>query len=131
MKINIVLSTLTVGIAAMLTSCLDLDVVQPSQFTSASMWTEENDFASAIDGAYTLMRDAYSFSNAFWGDYRANLWTSGKVNSQPYATTGENRLIVGWNGSDWAALYKTVNQANLVLKHIEDVNFDSDDTKNE
>ena len=28
----------------------DLNVVQPSQFTSLSMWTEENDAVSAVNG---------------------------------------------------------------------------------
>lgn len=53
---------------ATFSSCLnDLDLKQPSQFTSASMWTEENDVASAVNGAYALMRDAFRNTNDFWG----------------------------------------------------------------
>ena len=132
MKFNIFLGALMLWTTATFSSCLnDLDLKQPSQFTSASMWTEENDVASAVNGAYALMRDAFRNTNDFWGDLRSNLWTSGRVNDATYARTGLNRLEVSWTGSDWSALYKTVNQANLILKHMNDLEFDKEESKNE
>ena len=132
MNIKILTRTLLLSVLTTFSSCLnDLDVTQPSQFTSASMWTEENDVASAVNGAFALMRDAFKDTNNFWGDLRANLWTTGKVNDATYARTGLNKLEVSWTGSNWADLYKTVNQANLILKHIEDLDFENEMTKNE
>ncbi|MDE6164601.1 MAG: RagB/SusD family nutrient uptake outer membrane protein, partial [Muribaculaceae bacterium] len=111
MKFNIFLGALMLWTTATFSSCLnDLDLKQPSQFTSASMWTEENDVASAVNGAYALMRDAFRNTNDFWGDLLSNLSTSGRVNDATYDRTGLNRLEVSWTGSDWSALYKTVNQ---------------------
>ena len=60
MKLKIYIGAIILGLATTFSSCLDdLDLKQPSQFTSASMWTEENDVASAVNGAYALMRDAF------------------------------------------------------------------------
>ena len=132
MKLKIYIGAIILGLATTFSSCLDdLDLKQPSQFTSASMWTEENDVASAVNGAYALMRDAFRNTNDFWGDLRSNLWTSGRVNDATYARTGLNRLEVSWTGSDWADLYKVVNQANLILRHINDLDFDKEESRNE
>lgn len=132
MKFKIFTAALALGLAASLSSCLnDLDVIQPSNFTSQNMWTEENDAVSAVNGAYKFLRDALKDNNNFWGDLRSNLWTSGKVNDPTYARTGLNELTVNWTGSNWANLYKVINEANLVLKHADDITYSNVETKNE
>lgn len=132
MKFKIFSVALALGVAASFTSCVnDLDVVQPSNMTNATMWTEENDAVSAVNGAYALLRDSFKDTNNFWGDLRSNLWTSGKVNDATYARTGLNKLTVSWTGSDWSAIYKVINEANLVLKHIDDISYGKQETKNE
>lgn len=54
MKIKILSGILLISGVSFFTSCHgDLNVIQPSQFTSLSMWTEESDATSAVNGAYT------------------------------------------------------------------------------
>ena len=61
MKIKILSGILLISGVSFFTSCHgDLNVIQPSQFTSLSMWTEESDATSAVNGAYTQFRSAFS-----------------------------------------------------------------------
>ncbi len=132
MNFKIFSVALTLGVVATLGSCVkDIDIVQPSEMTGQNMWTEENDAASAVNGAYTLLRNAFKDTNNFWGDLRSNLWTSGRVNDPTYARTGLNELTVSWTGSNWADIYKVVNEANLVIKHVDDVTYTNQETRDE
>lgn len=95
------------------------------------MWTEENDATTTVAGAYSQLREAFAFTNDFWGDLRSNLYKSGAVNDATYNRTGLNQLELNWSGSNWSDLYKVINSANLILKHIDDIQFRQSDKKNE
>lgn len=79
MKIKILSGILLIS-GSRLSSCHgDLNVIQPSQFTSLSMWTEESDATSAVNGAYTQFRSAFSDLLNIYGEMRSNWYESGAV----------------------------------------------------
>ena len=81
MKIKILSGIFLISGVSFFTSCHgDLNVIQPSQFTSLSMWTEESDATSAVNGAYTQFRSAFSDLLNIYGEMRSNWYESGAVN---------------------------------------------------
>lgn len=107
-----------------LTSCHDeLNVVQPSQFTSRSMWTEENDANTAVNGMLNRLRSNLADGQLVWGDLRSNLYASGAVNDNFFNRIGTNVLLIGDAGSDWSSLYTTINDANLIIKRAPGIKF--------
>ena len=63
MKTRIISGALLICATCGLTACHDdLNVTQPSQLTSRSMWNEESDAETAVNGLYTLL----PFNNGRW-----------------------------------------------------------------
>lgn len=129
MKVKILIATLAASAA--LCSCHgDLNVVQPSQFTSASMWTSESDFNSAINGMYSQFRVTFNSLVECYGDYRTNLYGKGKISNKDYDFMALQTLERNIEGTNWADIYTTINYANLILKHSGDISFASESNKN-
>ncbi len=116
-----------------LTACHDdLNVVQPSQFTSRSMWTVENDAKAAVNGMFNQFRSIMSENFLIYGDMRSNLYKSGsEVNDNFFNRLGQNSILIGDSPTNWASFYTTINSANLVLKHVPDIKFQEESTRNE
>lgn len=132
MKIKILSGILLMSGGLFLTSCHDdLNVVQPSQFTSMSMWTEESDATSAVNGAYTQFRSTFSSLLNIYGEMRSNWYESGAVNDAFYNRLGTNVLLSGDSGSNWSGIYTTINSVNLVLKHTPNISFVNESARNE
>lgn len=120
-------------ISALLLGCLmtgftachsDLDMNQESYFTSRNMWTDENDANMAVNGMFSRFRSTTAENLMLWGDLRANLQKSGAVNDAFFGTTGSSQKIVpGNSGTDWTNLYRIINDANLIIKHVDDVKY--------
>ena len=132
MKIKILSGILLISGVSFFTSCHgDLNVIQPSQFTSLSMWTEESDATSAVNGAYTQFRSAFSDLLNIYGEMRSNWYESGAVNDAFFNRVGTNVLLSGDAGTDWSSIYTTINSANLILKHTPEISFTNEATRNE
>jgi hypothetical protein len=132
MKIKILSGIILAGSASLLMACHgDLNVEQPSQFTSVSMWTEESDATSAVNGAYTQFRSAFSEALNVYGELRSNLYESGAVNDAFYNRVGTNVLLSNDSGTDWSSIYTTINSVNLILKHTPDISFVKEATRSE
>ena len=130
MKIKILIIIL-LG-AFMFMSCHeDLNVAQVSQFTSLSMWTSENDAESAVNGIYSQLRSTLSVSLPEYGDYRASLYGGGMMSITDYDKMSQNIITRDMAGTNWSAFYTTINECNLIIKHVPDIDFNSEDDKNE
>jgi len=112
----------------------DLDVIQTSQLSASSMWTEESDAVAAMYGAHQKFRAAFNKGLAFWGEYRNGLWGPGNHGglsqtdrAQIYQSTMKNTNAY----ADWEGIYGTINQANLILKYTPGLKFASEAKKNE
>lgn len=132
MNLKILSGILFISGGSLFTSCHgDLNVVQPSQFTGLSMWTEESDATSAVNGAYTQFRSAFSYLLNVYGEMRSNWYESGAVNNAFYNRVGTNVLLSGDEGTDWSSIYTTINSVNLILKHTPNISFSNETTRNE
>lgn len=120
---------------SILSSChKDLDVVQDSQLSAGSMWTEQSDAESAMLGAHQRMRAAFSQGLVYWGEYRSGLWGAGNHGGLSQAErdrTYQNTMDNTHNYADWENLYTTINQANLVIKHTQHISFSNEDRRSE
>lgn len=132
MKTKLLSAILLLGTMSATTACHDdLNVVQPSQFTSLSMWTEESDATSAVNGAYSQFRSAFAFFLNIYGEMRSNWYESGAVNDAFFNRVGTNVLLSNDSGTNWSAIYTTINSTNLILKHVPAISFTNPATRDE
>lgn len=118
-----------------LSSCHDdLNIVQTSQLSAASMWTEEGDAVAAMYGTHQRFRAAFNKGLVFWGEYRNGLWGPGNHGGlsqtdrdQIYQSTMANTNAY----ADWEGIYTTINMANLILKYTPGLTFANENKKNE
>lgn len=130
MKIKIILSLILVC-PLMLMGCLgDLDVVQKGQLSANSMWKTESDATAAMYGMYNKFRSTFSYGFVFWGEYRNNFWGEGYTSTTERDNTYLNRISSSHGYSNWADLYTTINDCNLILRKVPEVAYTSETNKN-
>lgn len=122
---------ISIVLCTILSSCHgDLKIQQESEFSSLSMWTSESDAVSAINGVYTQFRATMATSLPVYGDYRSGLYGGGMMTLKDYDRMAENVIVKDMEGTDWSALYTTINDCNLVLKYTPTIKFSQEATKN-
>lgn len=125
-------SIIFISSCLMLQSCSDkLEVDLESAITANSMWQDESDAKSAIFGAYTRMREAFSTSYIYWGEYRTGLWGPGLATNAGYSNAFSNQLNSTHAQANWKNIYTTINDCNLILKHVPEIAFASQAEKND
>lgn len=130
MKIKIILSLILIG-PFMLMGCLgDLDVVQKSQLSANSMWKTESDATAAMYGMYNKFRSTFSYGLVYWGEYRNSYWGEGYTSTTELDNTHLNRISSTHSYSNWANLYTTINDCNLILRKVPEVSYASESNKN-
>jgi len=94
------------------------------------MWTSESDATAAMYGMYNQFRSAFSTGYIYWGEYRDGLWGEGLASQSDRDNTYLNRLSSSHSQSNWAGIYTTINNCNLILKYTPDIQFSKEDDKN-
>jgi len=118
-------------VSALFSACHDdLDVAQKSEITSISMWTSESDATASVYGMYNKFRSTFSVGYVYWGEYRTGLWGEGLASQAERDATYLNRLNSSHTYSNWASLYTTINNCNLILKYTPGIKFVSESNKN-
>ena len=124
MKCKKILTALLAAACTMSGCHGDLDIMQDNKLSASNMWKEESDATSATYGLYLYMRDALKSVHDIylcWGEFRNGLWGAGtnKTLSGVDQTQVRTSTMSSSNAyADWSVMYKTVNQANLILKHV-------------
>ena len=108
----------------------DLNVVQKSAISSSSMWQDEGDASSAMYGLYNQFRSTFSSGLMYWGEYRTGLWGDGLTGTTSREQVYQNQIPVNHSFADWGSLYTTINDANLILKHVTEIEFNNEEKKN-
>ncbi|SHF63015.1 Starch-binding associating with outer membrane [Fodinibius roseus] len=123
---NVVLSSmLLLCIALGITGCDDnfLTTVPSDRVSSATFWSNERDFNTALNGTYNEMtgRDLdplyfdgatdIGYSHADWR--RQHEYVMGRANAQS-----------GWSGGLWSQLYTGISRANEILFQLNEVGGD-------
>ncbi|MCD8185565.1 MAG: RagB/SusD family nutrient uptake outer membrane protein, partial [Rikenellaceae bacterium] len=116
--------------ALLLSGCHgDLDIDQKSQITSTNMWKSESDVQAAVNGAYAQMRAAFASSYTVYGDYRSALYGGGMMSLVDYDRMAANTIFRDNDGTNWQALYTTINDCNLILKYTPDIPFNDESNR--
>jgi hypothetical protein len=129
-KINIVIF---IGLftCISLSSCNDdLNVVQTSGVPSNAMWKTQSDAESAMYGLFSQFRSAFSTGYMYWGEYRTGLWGEGLTSQAKRDQVYLNQIPTSHSQADWKNLYTTINDANLIIKHVPDITFNDEILKN-
>lgn len=113
-----------------ITSCTEILNVNPtSVITTSSFWKTEDDAVGAINGMYVDLR---SMSEAIYvdGEQRSEVFEGGV-----YGSGGHNLYVNELSGdqpnhSDWRGFYNILNSANLIIKYVPDITFNSESSKN-
>lgn len=111
-------------------SCDDVLNVSPKSIvTTSNMWEDELDAEGAMYGLYRQFRNVSDENMFLWGDIRTGFYTRGLALRNP--ELHENRVNPSSSGTNWAGLYRTINDANLILKYVPEIDFTSETKKNE
>ena len=109
----------------------DLDIINNSAVSSNSMWQEEGDATAAMYGLYNKFRSSFSEGYMYWGEYRTGLWGDGLTGQTSRDQVYQNQIPTNHTFADWTNLYTTINNANLILKHAQNIHFKAEESKNE
>src|SRR5882724_11427068 len=92
-----------------------LDEKPQTEINASQFWQSEDDIKSGIAAMYSGVQTINSANYLLWGDARSdNFYNNGTYGDIAYFT---NRLSSTINGSDWSAVYTTINRANQLIKH--------------
>lgn len=116
-----------------LTACNGfLDLSDPNAVTVGNYYQSESDIEQSVNGVYAVLKDGYVLGTgaAFFEENKARILVypdtgvNGGENAQfDNCTVQSNNSFVL---SRWNSLYKCIDRANVVLKHIDDISYSSD-----
>jgi len=117
-------------VAVLSVSCKDyLNLSDPNAVTTGNYYQNEADMRSSLDGAYAVLKDGnfMGSSNAFFEECKARFLTypDTGVNAGENASF-DNCSVVPSNQfvlSRWNSIYKCIDRANVVLKHLDDITY--------
>ena len=136
MKLNRIFSV--IAIAALAASCSDfLNLSDPNAVTTGNYYTSENDIQQSINGVYAALKESnfLGSSACYFEENKARMLVypdtgvGGGENAQFDNCTVQvsNAMVL----SRWNAIYKCIDRANVVLKHIDDITYSSDATRSQ
>ncbi|GGG87148.1 membrane protein [Parapedobacter pyrenivorans] len=108
-----------------------LNVDLESAITANSMWQDEGDAKAAVYGTFNKFRSSFATAYIFWGEYRSGLWGPGLATNATYSDPFSNQLNSTHTHANWANLYTTINDCNLILKYTPNIPFTNESEKNE
>ena len=124
MKFN-KLITIAIIMLCLLNGChSDLDIVQNNALSAGNMWLDESDATMATNGLYIYMRNSLkTVGDAYlcWGESRNGLWGAGThstLSSSDETEVHTNSMSSTNVFANWENFYKTINQANLIIKYV-------------
>ena len=134
MKLKYIISA--IAIVALSSSCQDfLNLSDPDKVTVGNYYQTETDLEQSLFGAYAKMKDTYAFGTGcvYFEECKANtlFYPDTGVNAGENSSF-DNCTVVSTNqfvASRWNSLYGTIDRANVVLKHLDDVKFANENTK--
>ena len=136
MKLNKLFSIIAISAAAV--SCSDfLNLSDPNAVTTANYYTSLTDIQNSVNGVYAVLKEGnfMGSSACYFEENKARFLTfpdtgvGGGENAQFDNCTVQagNQMVL----SRWNAIYKCIDRANVVLKHIDDIKYSSADVRSQ
>jgi starch-binding outer membrane protein, SusD/RagB family len=119
-----------------ITSCKKAIEVDPfSVITADAYWKKQDDVAGGLKGMYLQLRGSSATAGAtsdlfFLGEGRSEVLTSATAGTTGLDKYYNNTLNVTNPGPNWIQFYSAINAANLIIKYVPTISFNSDDVKN-
>lgn len=127
-----ILYTLSLVAAFNLYSCKDaVDVTPISDITQSSFWKTENDAQGALNGMYARLRTVATENLFMLGEARGETLQRARAGTVGYDKYYEQTLTVSNAGPSWLAIYAAIDAANLLIKYVPDISFNSESVKND
>lgn len=137
MRKYITISVIATAIAVLSSSCKsELNLAPVSEISNASFWKTESDAQGAVNGMYTILRGQAVDNLFIWGEARSE--TMGQnAGAAVFQNWYENLLTPDNSGNlfsgaptTWGGMYNLVHHANLLLKYVPGIKFNSEEKKN-
>ena len=136
MKLNKLFSIIAISVAAV--SCSDfLNLSDPNAVTTANYYTSLTDVQNSVNGVYAVLKEGnfMGSSACYFEENKARFLTypdtgvGGGENAQFDNCTVQagNQMVL----SRWNTIYKCIDRANVVLKHIDDIKYSSADVRSQ
>ena len=130
MKKKFLLFAILFSNLSLLTSCQDdLELTSTSVITSDSFWKTEDDAKAGVNGMYVNFRIQTQQNYYLLGGARSAEITGGVQSPLTLANYYNNLLTPQNIDVDWAGLYTTIHQANLILKYVPQIPFSATTAK--
>jgi len=108
-----------------------LDVEPVSTITNASFWKTEDDANGALTGMYVKFRNLAVLNLFILGEARSEVMEWGTLSGTlDYDRYYLNTLNATSAGPNWQGIYANVNAANLIIKYVPNIQFNSEANKN-
>lgn len=122
----------TIGLFSSCTKELNLEPI--SSISAVSFWKTENDALAGANAMYVPLRtqntnQGLQYNTYFLGEARSEIMTFGLAGSTGYNLYYENSLTPTAAGPSWIGYYAIINAANLVLKYVPEISFQSENTQ--
>lgn len=135
MKLNKIITI--IAIIVLSASCQDfLNLSDPNAVTTGNYYQNETDMQSSLNGAYAALKDGYFMgnSNPYFEECKARILTypDTGVNAGENASF-DNCTVVPSNQfvlSRWNSIYKCIDRANVLLKHLDDITYTDASVRN-
>lgn len=107
-----------------------LEVTPTSDITQASFWKTESDAAGALSGMYARLRSVAGTDLFMLGEARGETLARARAGTLGFDKYYEQTLTAANAGPSWLGIYATIDAANLLIKYVPDIPFNSDADKN-
>ena len=105
-------------------ACQDnLNIPPQSVVSSSSMWISPGDAISAMYGMLSQFRASMQDDYINWGDYRSSFFGDATGSQGALQDLYGNTLDNLDRGTNWQNIYSTINDCNLILKHVPGIEF--------
>lgn len=113
-------------------SCDDMLFQDPiSQISTSNFWQSDEDARAALMGMYVRLRTQAVDNFFLWGEARSNLQVQSFFVGFAWIPIFENFIDPVNSGPDWMGMYTVLHEANLILKYVPDIQFNSENEKKE
>ena len=132
MKTSIIKLTILLAVLSFQTACnKSLELDPTSVITNASFWKTPDDAQGGLTSLYVKQRALASLNLFIWGEARSEVMEWGKVSGTlDYDRYYLNTLNSVSAGPSWQSVYSAINDANLILKYVPAISFNSEKDKN-
>ncbi|WP_036692148.1 RagB/SusD family nutrient uptake outer membrane protein [Pedobacter glucosidilyticus] len=128
----VVFKVVAVVLILTISSCNKFLEPEPiSEVTAENMWQNQRDVKAGVGEIYSSFRDALRLNFFDWGELRSDNYVLTTEAASDRGRLISNQLTTDMGCTNWAGLYKVINNANFAIKNIPNANLPNTIEKND